>query len=373
MRAVLQGYQGRYGALKDAVTETEPTFDDAVLEHDPGRRPAHRARLRARGALAPSLRWSSSGSGRTSWKSRGSGWRWSAGSASPSGCSATPSGSTRSARRIPAKSLAARFGAKEAVMKAMGVGLWKFKFRDVEVVRAKVGRPCRAAGPGRGDGRRAWGPGLAPLADAHRHHGHGGRDRARAEPERAAVLTPDEMAEADRRTIAAGTPVEVLMERAGTAVAWAVRRLLGGTYGRRAVVVCGKGNNGGDGLVTAQVLVGGACASTCSSSRAGVDRARFIARARAGRCAVDAMFGTGFRGALEGDARGSRRRCATRMRTSLRSTSRRVSTGDRRRCAATRSRAVDTVTVRRAEAGPLLRTGAQPRRVRSPSPTSAST
>lgn len=31
MRAVLQGYQGRYGALKDAVTETEPTFDDSVL------------------------------------------------------------------------------------------------------------------------------------------------------------------------------------------------------------------------------------------------------------------------------------------------------------------------------------------------------
>jgi glucosamine--fructose-6-phosphate aminotransferase (isomerizing) len=31
MRAVLQGYQGRYGALKDAVTETEPTFDDGLL------------------------------------------------------------------------------------------------------------------------------------------------------------------------------------------------------------------------------------------------------------------------------------------------------------------------------------------------------
>jgi glucosamine--fructose-6-phosphate aminotransferase (isomerizing) len=31
VRAVLQGYQGRYGALKDAVTETEPTFDDRVL------------------------------------------------------------------------------------------------------------------------------------------------------------------------------------------------------------------------------------------------------------------------------------------------------------------------------------------------------
>jgi glucosamine--fructose-6-phosphate aminotransferase (isomerizing) len=30
-RAVLQGYQGRYGALKDAVTETIPDFDDEVL------------------------------------------------------------------------------------------------------------------------------------------------------------------------------------------------------------------------------------------------------------------------------------------------------------------------------------------------------
>jgi hypothetical protein len=30
-RTVLQGYQGRYGALRDAVTETAPTFDDSVL------------------------------------------------------------------------------------------------------------------------------------------------------------------------------------------------------------------------------------------------------------------------------------------------------------------------------------------------------
>ena len=30
-RTVLQGYQGRYGALRDAVTETSPTFDDSVL------------------------------------------------------------------------------------------------------------------------------------------------------------------------------------------------------------------------------------------------------------------------------------------------------------------------------------------------------
>ncbi len=44
-------------------------------------------------------------------------------------------------QRDPAKSLAARFGAKEAVMKAMGVGLWKFKLRDVEVVRGPAGAP----------------------------------------------------------------------------------------------------------------------------------------------------------------------------------------------------------------------------------------
>ncbi len=41
----------------------------------------------------------------------------------------------------PSKSLAARFGAKEAVMKAMGVGLWKFAMRDVEVGKHLSGEP----------------------------------------------------------------------------------------------------------------------------------------------------------------------------------------------------------------------------------------
>lgn len=44
----------------------------------------------------------------------------------------------------PTKSLAARFGAKEAVMKALGVGLWKFALRDVEVVRLESGEPTLA-------------------------------------------------------------------------------------------------------------------------------------------------------------------------------------------------------------------------------------
>src|SRR2546430_844158 len=116
------------------------------------------------------------------------------------------------------------------------------------------------------------------------------------------VLTPAEMGEADRRTIAAGTPVDVLMERAGRAVAWTVRREMGGTYGRRVVVVCGKGNNGGDGHVTARALREWGVRVDVFTLDAGVDRQlceRALLRADA---FVDAMFGTGFRGALDGDA-----------------------------------------------------------------------
>jgi holo-[acyl-carrier protein] synthase len=43
--------------------------------------------------------------------------------------------------REPVPHLAARFAVKEAVMKAMGVGLWKFAMRDVEVVRRPSGQP----------------------------------------------------------------------------------------------------------------------------------------------------------------------------------------------------------------------------------------
>lgn len=41
----------------------------------------------------------------------------------------------------PVPSLAARFAAKEAVMKALGVGLGAFSWGDVEVVRADSGAP----------------------------------------------------------------------------------------------------------------------------------------------------------------------------------------------------------------------------------------
>lgn len=67
------------------------------------------------------------------------------------------------------------------------------------------------------------------------------------------VLTADQMREADRRTIEEiGLPGPVLMENAGRAVSEAIRERFPGA--RRVVVLCGKGNNGGDGFVIARRL-----------------------------------------------------------------------------------------------------------------------
>jgi holo-[acyl-carrier protein] synthase len=61
----------------------------------------------------------------------------------------------------PVPSLAARFAAKEAVMKALRVGLGAFKWADVEVVRETGGAPAlvvtgRAAGLAAGMGVGGW-------------------------------------------------------------------------------------------------------------------------------------------------------------------------------------------------------------------------
>ena len=67
------------------------------------------------------------------------------------------------------------------------------------------------------------------------------------------VLTAGQMREADRRTIEEiGVPGAVLMENAGTAVARLIEERF--PQARRPAVLCGRGNNGGDGFVAARRL-----------------------------------------------------------------------------------------------------------------------
>ena len=64
-----------------------------------------------------------------------------------------------------------------------------------------------------------------------------------------------EMRAIDQSTITGGTPSLALMERAGAAVTAVVREKFGTELKRGApVILCGPGNNGGDGLVIARLL-----------------------------------------------------------------------------------------------------------------------
>jgi NAD(P)H-hydrate epimerase len=68
---------------------------------------------------------------------------------------------------------------------------------------------------------------------------------------RTALLDVHRMSEAARLTVAAGTPAGQLMENAGAAVA----RQIAQRYSARSVtVLCGPGNNGGEGIVAARYL-----------------------------------------------------------------------------------------------------------------------
>src|SRR5207244_4203520 len=68
------------------------------------------------------------------------------------------------------------------------------------------------------------------------------------------VLTAAEMREVDRLTAERGIPGLILMENAAMRVVEFMAARLAPLNGQRIVVICGKGNNGGDGLAVARQL-----------------------------------------------------------------------------------------------------------------------
>jgi NAD(P)H-hydrate epimerase len=69
------------------------------------------------------------------------------------------------------------------------------------------------------------------------------------------IVTAEQMQALDRRTILeAGVPSLTLMERAGAGVVSQMEDVFGPLSGKTVTIVCGKGNNGGDGLVVARLL-----------------------------------------------------------------------------------------------------------------------
>ena len=68
------------------------------------------------------------------------------------------------------------------------------------------------------------------------------------------IVTSDQMRTLEQRAERAGISTDALMENAGLEVARSVRRILGRVVGTHTLVLVGKGNNGGDGLVAARRL-----------------------------------------------------------------------------------------------------------------------
>ena len=151
------------------------------------------------------------------------------------------------------------------------------------------------------------------------------------------LLTVAEMAEADRLAVLAGVPSLTLMENAGRAVADEAPKMV--PAGSRIVVLCGPGNNGGDGFVAARLLARarvrgevGCLVDPVRHSRVMRPKWRDVVRRAARRKVVrpltasgasdwliiDALFGAGLTRPVDGSSRrpssmineAARRRCA---------------------------------------------------------------
>ncbi|WP_284179626.1 NAD(P)H-hydrate dehydratase [Rhabdaerophilum sp. SD176] len=125
------------------------------------------------------------------------------------------------------------------------------------------------------------------------------------------LLSNAAMALADANAVRRGVPVLNLMERAGRAVADAV------PFRAPVAVLCGPGNNGGDGYVAARCLAAeglDVSVFTDHPPKSGSPAAEMAARARctahpladfrphAGMIVIDALYGAGLTRAIEGEA-----------------------------------------------------------------------
>ena len=127
-----------------------------------------------------------------------------------------------------------------------------------------------------------------------------------------ALLTVAQMGEADARTATAGTPSIELMQNAGNAV---IREILKRWSPRRVCVLCGPGNNGGDGFVVAHGLAAAGwpvrLSLLGSADKLSGDAKHHAARwqgpiealqpatIKDAELVVDALFGSGLRRALD--------------------------------------------------------------------------
>lgn len=130
------------------------------------------------------------------------------------------------------------------------------------------------------------------------------------------LLTTEEMGRADRLAVAAGVDSLTLMENAGHAVAQAVSAKA--PRKARVMVVCGPGNNGGDGFVAARHLLQSGFqvevallgprdalkgdAATMAQRWTGTVEPLAFASLEGGELYVDALFGAGLTRPLEGPA-----------------------------------------------------------------------
>lgn len=186
-----------------------------------------------------------------------------------------------------------------------------------------------------------------------------------------ALLTVAEMAEADRLTIAGGTRGEQLMERAGRAVADAVARRM--RAGQSVLVLCGPGNNGGDGFVAARLLRERGCHVTLALHGDVGSLSGDAAWAAAGWSGtvvplsavdplqhdviVDALFGAGLSRPLAGDAAAAVEAVNRSGRTVISVDVPSGLSGDTGRAEGAVIRAAETVTFFRRKPGHLLYPG----------------